>query len=341
MRAAIFPRPGAFEIVERRLPLPAEGEVLVRVEACGICGTDLHIHRGQFPARFPLIAGHEFAGVVEKAGPRVSSLRSGDHVAVDPNMSCGACRPCRRGLAHLCRSLSAIGVTQDGGFATHCLVPARQAHKVPTGIPFPVAAFAEPLACCVHGIDRVRLRPGEVVAIIGAGAIGMLLLQLALLQGAALTIVSEPVSGKRKAAAQSGATRVVDPCAEDLSAIVGELTEGSGADVVIECVGSRETAQQAVELAGEGGRVLLFGVAPETAQIAVSPYAVYRKEITITGSFTNPSTHARALALLSADRLRVHDLISHRLALHQLPEGLDLLASHRATKIIIEPQRHS
>jgi len=339
MRAAVFPAPEVCEIVEREAPLPAEGQALVRVEACGVCGTDAHIYRGRFPARFPVIAGHEFAGVIEQTGPGVRSLRSGDPVAIDPNIYCGACRPCRGGLTHLCRDLSAIGVTQDGGFATHCLVPAAQAHTLPGEMPFRVAAMAEPVACCVHGIDRARIRSGEVVVLIGAGAIGLILLQLALLQGAAGAIVSELTLEKRAAAEQLGATRVVDPGAEDLSAIVREATEGAGADVVIECVGSQRSAQQAVGLAAEGGRVLLFGVAPQRATIAVSPFEVYRREITITGSFTNPFTHGRALSLLASGRVNVECLISHRLSLDELPLGLELLESRRATKVIIEPQR--
>ena len=239
----------------------------------------------------------------------------------------------------MCRNLSAIGVTQDGGFATHCLVPAQQCHKVPREIPFRAAAMAEPVACCVHGIDRADIRTGEVVVLIGAGTIGLILLQLALLQGAAATIVSELTPGKREAAQRMGATRALDPQVEDVERIVMEATEGWGADVVIECVGSRETAQQAVELAGEGGRVLLFGVAPQTAAIAVSPYEVYRKEISISGSFTNPFTHARAVALLCAGRVRVEELISHRLPLEEVPEGIALLESGKATKVMIETQR--
>ncbi len=341
MRAAVFPAPEVCEMVEREAPPPSEGEVLVRVEACGICGTDSHIYRGQFPARFPVIAGHEFAGVVEQTGAGVRSLRSGDTVAIDPNIPCGACRPCRRGLTHLCRDLGAIGVTQDGGFATHCAVPAAQAHKLPGEMPFPVAAMAEPVACCVHGIDRAQIRSGEVVVLIGAGAIGLILLQLALLEGAAAAIVSELTPEKRAAAEKLGATRVVDPAAEDLSAVVREATEGEGADVVIECVGSEKTAQQAIELAGDGSRVLLFGVAPQSAAIAISPFEVYRREITITGSFTNPFTHGRALSLLASGRVDVECLISHRLPLEEVPAGLELLESRRATKVMIEPQRRS
>jgi 2-desacetyl-2-hydroxyethyl bacteriochlorophyllide A dehydrogenase len=337
MRAAAFPAPELCEMVERETPAPAERQVLVRVEACGLCGTDAHIFRGQFPARFPLIAGHELAGVVAETGVDVSSLRPGDHVVVDPNIFCGACRNCRRGYAHLCTMLEAIGVGHDGGFATHCLVPAQQCHRVPDDMPFPVASMIEPIACCMHGMDRAQMRSGEVVLLIGAGTIGQILLQLAILQGAATVIVSEPMPEKREAALRLGASRVVDPRADDLEKAVADATEASGADVVIECVGGAETAQQALDLAGAGGRVVLFGVAPQSAEISLSPYEIYRKEISVTGSFINPFTHARAVALLSSGRLAVEGLISHRLPLAAVREGIELLESGSAMKIIIEP----
>jgi len=338
MRAAVFPSPGACDIVERETPLPAERQALVRVQASGLCGTDLHIYRGQFPAKFPLIAGHEFAGIVEDIGSGVTHLRTGDHITIDPNLHCGTCRPCRRGLTHLCRNLSAIGVTLAGGFSTHCLVPARQAYKVPKDMPFDVAAMAEPLACCLHGIERARIRPGDVVALIGAGMMGLLLLQLALLRGASVVIVSELSPEKRARALKLGASQVVDPQTQDLTKVVKDATENLGADVVIECVGSEATAQQVVELVGDGGTVLFFGVAPPEAQITVNPYDIYRREITITGSFTNPFTHAPALALLASGRLQVADLISHHLPLEELLTGLELLESGQATKIMIEPR---
>lgn len=338
MRVALFLGPGRCEIVERAAPVPGAGQALLRVEACGVCGTDLHIHRGEFPARFPLVAGHEFAGVVEALGPGVEHLRCGETATVDPNIACGVCRPCRRGLTHLCRDLSAIGVTRDGGFATHCLAPASQVLAAPPGLSFAAAALAEPVACCVHGIARAEVRSGDVVVIIGAGLIGLVLLQLALARGASAVIVSEPEERKRRAALGLGAACAVDPRAQDLGAVVREAADGAGADVVIECVGGSDTAQEAVDLAGEGGRVLLFGVAPPEASISISPYDIYRREVTLTGSFTNPFTQAAALALLASGRVEVESLISHRLPLAELPQGLELLASGQATKVLIEPQ---
>jgi threonine dehydrogenase-like Zn-dependent dehydrogenase len=190
----------------------------------------------------------------------------------------------------------------------------------------------------VHGVDRASIRSGDVVVLVGAGTIGLVLLQLAQLQGAAVTIVCEPNADKRDMAKSLGATHVVDPVSENLEGVVGDTTDGSGPDVVIECVGGCATAQQAVDLAGEGGRVLLFGVAPGEAEITVSPREIYRKEISITGSFTNPFTHDRALALLASGRLRVEELITHRLPLEEVPRAIELLESGGATKVLIQPQ---
>lgn len=325
-------------MVERELPALREGEILMRVEACGVCGTDLHIYEGEFPAQFPVIPGHEFAGVVEETGPGVEHVRPGERVAINPNIPCGVCRPCERALVHLCRQLRTIGVTMDGGFATHCVAPFRQAHKLPDSMPCEVAAFSEPVACCLHGIEQADPQPGDVVAIIGAGLIGLLMVQLVLLRGACVVVVSEPSPQKRELALSFGAALAVDPQEEDLGGAISRATGDSGADVVIECVGSEATAQQAVSLAREGGRVLFFGVAPEQARVAVSPYEVYRKEIAIMGSFTNPFTQGRALALLESGRVKVENLITHRLPLTEVPRALELLATHQTIRTLIEPQ---
>jgi 2-desacetyl-2-hydroxyethyl bacteriochlorophyllide A dehydrogenase len=299
----------------------------------------VHIYRDQFPgARFPLVAGHEFAGVVEATGPGVPYLRAGDHVAVDPNMPCGACRPCRRGYGHLCPNLAAVGVTQDGGFSTHCVVPARQAYKLPKELPLEIAAMAEPVSCCVHGIEKGNVRPGDVVAILGAGMIGLIMVQLALLRGAAEVIVSELEAPKREMALRLGATQALDPREEDLRGAIDRLTGGSGADVVIECVGGEATAQEAVSLVGEAGRVVFFGVAPQGARIAVSPYDLYRREVTLAGSFTNPQTFDAAISLLRSGRVKVEEMISHRLPLAELVKGIELVESRRAMKVMVEPE---
>jgi L-iditol 2-dehydrogenase len=335
MKAMVFEQPEQIRLEERDVPQPAPGEVLVRVQACGVCGTDLHVIGGRFPARFPVVAGHEYAGEVVALGEGVTSLQAGQRVAVDPNIQCGFCPPCRAGRVNLCRNLTALGIHRDGGFQEFCAVPERQAYPFPDSLSFEDAAMAEPVACCLRGIEQARLRIGDRVALVGAGWIGLIMLQLVRLSGASHVVVSEPVEAKRALAGELGADDVVDPAADGLAASAGEF------DVVIECVGSAATMSQAVALAGEGTRVLFFGVAPPDVEIPVKPFDIYRREIEIVGSFTNPFTHQPALRLLASGRLDVGRLISHRFPLEKLPEAIEVAESGRAIKTVMVPAQPS
>jgi len=331
MKAMVFDQPERMRLEQREQPRPAPGELVVRVVACGVCGTDLHVIRGRFPARFPVVAGHEYAGEVVAVGEAVASLEVGQRVAIDPNIQCGVCEPCRAGKVNLCRNLTALGIHRDGGFQQFCAVPERQAYPFPDSLSFEEAAMAEPVACCLRGIEQARIRMGDRVALIGAGWIGLIMLQLVRLSGASHIIVSEPVEAKRALAGDLGADEIADPGRDDLLALA------RGADVVIECVGSAETMSQAVSLAGEGTRVLFFGVAPPDCEIAVRPFDIYRREIEIIGSFTNPFTHQPALRLLAGRRLDVARLISHRFPLERLPEAIEVAESGDAIKTLILP----
>ena len=240
MKGAFFLGNREFEVrdMEKR-PLAAD-EVRIRVMACGVCGTDVHIYHGEAGSAEvtpPVVLGHEYAGIVEEVGADVKGLAPGDHVAVDPNIYCGACTPCRDGKKQFCEHLQALGVTRDGGFAQYSAAPAAQCFKLAPELPFEAGAMAEPLACCLHGIDAAGIRPGSTVCVIGGGAIGLLMVQLARLSGAAKVILSEPVELRRSAGLSVGADLAVDPLREDLSARVREAAGKSGADVVIECVG--------------------------------------------------------------------------------------------------------
>ena len=237
MKGAFFLGNREFEVrdMEKR-PLAAD-EVRIRVMACGVCGTDVHIYHGEAGSAEvtpPVVLGHEYAGIVEEVGADVKGLAPGDHVAVDPNIYCGACTPCRDGKKQFCEHLQALGVTRDGGFAQYSAAPAAQCFKLAPELPFEAGAMAEPLACCLHGIDAAGIRPGSTVCVIGGGAIGLLMVQLARLSGAAKVILSEPVELRRSAGLSVGADLAVDPLREDLSARVREAAGKSGADVVIE-----------------------------------------------------------------------------------------------------------
>lgn len=336
MKSVVFTQPGSFEIVDRPIPKVGPEDVLVKVHACGICGTDLHIFHGEHFVEFPVIPGHEYSGEVVEAGAEVKHIAVGDMVAVDPNITCGVCHFCRRGEIHFCQNLTALGVNRDGGFAEYSLVPAKQVYPLPQGLPLELAALAEPIACCVHGIDQAEVSVGDDVVIMGAGPIGLIMMQLARLAGSRRIIVSEPYKSRRRLATELGADMAIDPKAQDLKDEVLRATE-VGADVVIECVGHARTAEQAVEIAKRGGTILLFGVTSPDQESKIKPYDIFLRELTIRGSFINPFTHSRAIGLLAAGKVKAEPLISHRFPLDRFAEALKLAGTPEAAKILIEP----
>ncbi|MFO7917052.1 MAG: zinc-dependent alcohol dehydrogenase family protein [Anaerolineae bacterium] len=333
MKAAVFYGAGDLRIEERERPRAKEGEVLMEVLACGICGTDHHIYHGQFEAKSPVVPGHEYTGRIVEVGKGVRDLAVGDRVAVDPNIHCGACRFCRRGDIHLCKNLCALGVDIDGGFAELAAVPRKQCYLLPDSVSSLEGALTEPLACCVHGIDLAEVGVGDRVAIIGGGLIGQMLAQLARLRGAGYLILSDPIGARREMALSLGADMVIDPASSD--AFQGTpLVEG--ADVVIEAVGSTETAAQAIEWAAPGGAIVWFGVAPPGDRVDVEPNLVFRKELTIRGSLVNPHTHDRALALLASGQVDVAPLITRTIGLDALLQILSQDAGEE-TKTVVTP----
>ncbi len=323
------------------LPEPGEGQVLVKVSACGVCGTDVHIyHGGKGSAEVvpPVILGHEFSGHIVKLGSGVIGLEEGQLITVDPNIYCGKCRPCRQGQKQMCHHMRAVGVNMDGGFADYCLVPYAQCVPVPEGTDPELAALAEPLACCLHGIDRVGIRPGENVLVIGGGTIGQIMLQLARLAGAAKVVLSEPVEIRRELAVRLGADAAIDPLREDLPQRLSELLSRDGADVVIECVGNPRTSAQAIDAAAGCGRVMLFGVPNPDAVLQTKMHPIFQKELTIMGSFVNPDTHSRAVALLSSGQLKLKELITHRFPVSQLEEAIKMQTGTQSIKVLVKPE---
>lgn len=340
MKSSVFLGNGKFEVRDVVLPEPGPGEVTVRVAACGVCGTDVHIYhgdKGSADVTPPVILGHEIAGVVEKLGPGVTGLAVGEHVAVDPNIYCGRCRGCRSGKKHMCENLFAIGVNRDGGFAEACVVPQTQCIPLSPEVPLRYGAMAEPLACCLHGIDLAGIRPGQDVCVIGGGAIGLMLLQLAKLSGAAKVALSEPDGVKRETALRLGADGAIDPIHEDLNGRLEAIFGAPGADVVIECAGVLSATEQAFSAARRGATVVLFSVPRPEAKYPLSLEDVYKKELTIRGSFINPDTQARAVALINAGRIDLDPIITHSFPVEKLEEAILTQMSPGSIKVIIEP----
>ena len=340
MKANYFLGGGRFEMREDPVPEPGAGDVLIRVAACGICGTDVHIYHGDKGSAAvdpPVVLGHELSGVVVRTGPQVKTLKAGDHVSVDPNSYCGKCHYCRIGKKQLCTSLYAVGVNRNGGFEEYCAVPEAQCYKLSDHVPLRYGAMAEPLACCLHGIDRAGIRPGDTVTVIGGGAIGLMMVQLAKLSGASFVVLSEPVAMRREIGLRLGADRAVDPFNEDLPEKLLSLTGMPGTDVVIECVGNTAAVRQAFSAAKRGTTVLLFSVPAAGTFHELSLEDVYQKELTVIGSLINPDTHGRAVELINRGLIRLDDIITHSYPVEKLEEAILMQMSDASIKVLIEP----
>lgn len=340
MKSNFFLGDKNFEVREMPIPQVGPTDVLVRVVAAGICGTDVHIYhgdKGSAEVKPPVILGHEFSGVVEQAGNAVTSVSVGDHVTVDPNIYCGKCHYCQIGKKQLCENLYAIGVNRDGGFAEYCIVPETQCYLLDKSLPLSHGAMAEPLACCLHGIDRANITPGSTVCVIGGGAIGLIMVQLARHVGTSQVILSEPVAMRREIGLQLGANAVIDPVHEDIAARLQEITGAAGADVIIECVGTPVATEQAFRAAKRGGTLLLFSVPKANSIYELHLEDIYQKELTIMGSMINPDTHGRAAALINSRTIKMDKIITHRYPVEQVEDAILMQQNSESIKVIIEP----
>ncbi len=337
MRAAVFYKPGDIRVEDHDFPKLREDEVMIKVMAAGVCGTDLHIYDGAkgasecFP---PVVLGHEFAGIVTEVGSAVTNVKVGDHVTADPSIMCGKCYACQTGKPHFCENYSATGVTYDGGFEQYCKVFEKQIFKLKSSVTFEEGAMCEPLGCCLHGIDRAEIQTGDTVIVIGGGTIGLLMVQLAKLAGAATVIVSEPVESKRQTALAIGADYAFDPMEKS----AWDVLEENGLreiNVSIECVGRENTMLDAMRFVSNGGHVLLFGLTAPDCEIPFRPYDVFQKELTITASYVNPFTHGRAAELINSGKMHLKELISDRIELENAQKAFEIRGKNG--KMIIFP----
>ena len=319
--------------VERApIPEPRGRELLVQVAACGICATDLHLVDGSIPLyRPPRILGHEYAGTVVAAGPEARSVTVGARVAIDPNLPCGACFFCREAQPYMCPNRTPA----IGGFGEYVAVPEQTAYPLPEGLPTEQAALAEPLSCALHAVELANPRAGDTVAVVGAGTIGLLLVQLASRARAALVAVSEPDPARRELASRLGATLVIDPSAEDPRERLVAATGGIGVDRAFEAVGSVVTIQAAVSLPRRGGTVVLVGVAPGSAEITLRPYDLFERELTIRASFVRAYEFRRAVTLLPL--LQIAPMLGERFPLPRIADAFAAAGSRRGVKTLVTP----
>ncbi|MHA2388182.1 MAG: zinc-dependent alcohol dehydrogenase family protein [Candidatus Hodarchaeales archaeon] len=343
---ALFVEPKNISLQTIDIPEIKETDILVKTAYCGLCGTDIHLFDGNIPfVNYPIVPGHEFSGEIIKIGSKVrNDLQIGDRVAVDPNLSCKdfqkkKCYYCMKDRKHFCLAWEAIGVTLNGAFAEYVICPSTVAFKIPENVSLRAAAFMEPLACCLHGLNKLEITQSDVVFIIGGGPIGLLMLSVLKGTTSCKTIVSEPINSRRNLAKKLGADVIINPLNDDVFPILKSETFDAGVDIAIECVGSIATANQALDSLNKGGKALVFGVADPLSTINLDIHRLYSNEISIFGSFTNPKTNMKALDLLSKEILTPIPLISHEIQTNKIEETISLVKSHadNMNKILIKP----
>lgn len=341
MKSAVFYRKHDLRVENSPMPKVGPEDILIQVKACGICGTDVHIYEGDKGAAEvtpPTILGHEFSGVIAEVGSNVTKYKVGDRVCIDPNCYCGKCDFCRNGIAHYCTDMIGYGTTVNGGFAEYCSVNQRQVYKLGDNTTFEQGAMTEPVACCLHGMDMCNIHPGSNVVVIGGGMIGLLMLQLSKLAGAARVALLEPVESKRVVAKKLGADILIDPINEN----VEEELKKAGmtwVNTVIECVGKTATIQQAIDIVGNKGTVMMFGLTKPDDTIAVKPFQIFQKEIELKSSFINPYTQKRALDLIDSGRLDVSSMVYAVESLENLADILSSPELRAKGKYIISPEK--
>lgn len=310
MRAVVMTAPGAVEVATLPDPAPAPGWVVLEVAAVGLCGTDLHVLAGEHGS-LPVVPGHEVSGTVVALGDGVRSLRVGDRVAVEPNLPCQTCRQCRRGRTNLCPDLGALGVTTTGGAAELMAAPAASCVVLPDHVDLRAATLVEPLSCAVHGYDVLRAELGARMLLYGAGTMGLMMLSLAQRAGAGSVDVVDLNPDKLGWAEQVGC-----------SSTGARAPEGQDWDVVIDCTGSPAAIQDGLGRVAPGGTFLQFGVTSPDARVELSPYEVYRREITVTGSMAVLHSFQRAVDLFAAGVVDAGLLITAQRPLEEYGEAL-------------------
>jgi L-iditol 2-dehydrogenase len=320
------------------LPTIGPGELLVRVAACGVCGSD--VMDWYTLKKAPAVLGHEPAGDVAAVGDGVTAFKPGDRVFMHHHVPCFVCHYCRRGFYSNCQTFRETHL-DPGGFAEYVRVPAlnveRDVFKIPDSMSYDVATFIEPVGTIIRGVERARLRQGDTVAIVGAGMTGLLFTQLARLWGGTHITVLDLQDWRLDYARRMGADRVANPAKEDAVAAVKDMTDGRGADVVFVCAASVPAMEQAMRLAARGGTVLVFAPPPPEARLAISPHDILFYELTITGTYsTVPGETRLALDLLRDGRVKVEELITHRFGLADVKRALDMTREAKESlKVII------
>lgn len=341
MRSIVYTEPEHYTLADVALRAPEADEVVIEVELAGVCGTDMHLHRGEFGPSYPLTPGHELVGRVVARGSAVDSPEIGDRVVADNTVACGACRNCRRGRVAFCTSVIAHGVNAPGAFAESVILKAERCF-VANDLDPEVAVLTEPVACVIRGLDVLAAAPGSHVLVLGAGPTGLIMAQLVKkFAGARRVVVAAPSAHKLELAHRHGADLTVrmdrnDPrVAED--ALRSDAPDGY--DIVIDATGAIPVLTQAIGLTRTGGTLLVYGMTGEQDEWPVKPYEIFRRELTIKGSFAQQMTFDRAVAALRSGTLDTTGIITDRFGLDDYRGALEAISDSSVIKSVIDPCR--
>jgi 2-desacetyl-2-hydroxyethyl bacteriochlorophyllide A dehydrogenase len=321
MKAARIERPGQSTVVTVAEPTVAADDVLIKVHAAGICGTDLHIFKGEYEADYPIIPGHEFSGEVVAVGANVVNFKVGDRVTADPNIPCNRCSYCQRNEPNQCRNLKAIGVTRSGAFAEYVVAPESNVFSI-GDLSYGAAALIEPLACVVWGIKRVDVQAGDTALVFGAGPMGVLVAQSLKQAGAVRVVVTDIVPWRLQMAEQLGATHTVVADAQQAAKL--KALDPDGFDIVADATGIPAVLEGTFQFVKPRGKIWVFGVTPVGTSVKFPSYEVFRRDLQIIGSFAVNRTFPQSIALIQSGAIKVEPLISHQLPLGDFSKGLEL-----------------
>jgi 2-desacetyl-2-hydroxyethyl bacteriochlorophyllide A dehydrogenase len=330
MKALVIEKPGLATIKSVSIPPVGDYEVLIKVKASGICGTDVHIYRGDYLGSYPIVPGHELSGIIEKAGAKVTRFKPGDCVAVEPNIACNNCHPCLNNRQNHCENWNAIGVTLPGGMAEYTVVPENAAFNI-GDLPFIYGALVEPLSCVIHGVERSNIKLGDKVLILGAGPIDILLSKMILLQGASEITQIDKNKSRLDLAKQNGATYVFSS--------LDEISK-EAYDVVVDASGVASLMEQAIYFARKSGTILFFGVPKKNVELKIPAFHILMNELSLVTTYTSVRNSIQAVRLLQTGTLDVSAMVSHQLLLEDFVKGVETIEQGKegVLKVVICPE---